>query len=208
VTRVRWQFFGALATLLLALLPVSARATDGADAQALVRATADKVLAEVRANKARLDRDSSGIYDLVQRHVVPHFDFTRMTQSAMGRYWRSATEEQRSALVREFQEMLVRTYAVALLNYSGQQIEYLPLRASAVEDDVMVQTKVSDAGAPPIPIDYRLSRTVGSWKVYDVTIDGVSLVSNYRSTFAEQVQRNGVDGLIRQLSDRNRQLRG
>lgn len=208
MTRGRRQLFWTLATLLFVLLPVLARATDGLDAQALVRATADKVLAEVRANKARLDRDNSGIYDLVQRHVVPHFDFTRMTQSAMGRHWRSATEEQRSALVREFQEMLVRTYAVALLNYSGQQIEYLPLRASAVEDDVLVQTKVSDSGAPPIPIDYRLYRTLGGWKVYDVSIDGVSLVSNYRSSFAEQVQRNGVDGLIRQLSDRNRQLRG
>jgi phospholipid transport system substrate-binding protein len=193
---------------LLLVLSATVRAADGADAQALVRATADRVLAEVKANKARLQRDSSGIYDLVQRYVVPHFDFARMTQSAMGRHWRSATEDQRAALVREFQEMLVRTYAVALLNYSGQQIEYLPLRTSASADDVLVQTKVSDAGAPPIPIDYRLSRSVGGWKVYDVTIDGVSLVSNYRSMFAEQVQRGGVDGLIRQLSDRNRQLRG
>ncbi len=204
--------FRTLAGLCLALLltlPAGATlAADGTDAQALVRATADRVLAEVKANKARLDRDSSGIYQLVQEYVVPHFDFARMTQSAMGRHWRAASAEQRSALVREFREMLVRTYAVALLNYSGQQIEYLPLRSSAADDDVVVQTKVSDAGAPPIPIDYRLSRTVGQWKVYDVTIDGVSLVSNYRSMFAEQVQRNGVDGLIQQLSDRNRELRG
>lgn len=183
-------------------------AADGAEAQALVRSTADRVLAEVKANKPRLERDDSGIYDLVQRYVVPHFDFARMTQSAMGRNWRSATEEQRTTLTREFQELLIRTYAVALLNYSGQQIEYLPLRASPSDDDVLVQTKVADSGAPPIPIDYRLSRSVGAWKVYDVTIDGVSLVSNYRSMFAEQVQRHGVDGLIKQLSDRNRQRRG
>lgn len=201
------QLAGALLALLI-LLSAFARAAEASDAQALVRATADKVLAEVQANKARLDRDSSGIYELVQRFVVPHFDFARMTQSAMGRHWRSASEDQRAALVREFQEMLVRTYAVALLKYSGQQIEYLPVRASSSDEDVLVQTKVSDSGAPPIPIDYRLSRTVGTWKVYDVTIDGVSLVSNYRSTFAEQVQRTGVDGLIKQLSDRNRQLRG
>jgi phospholipid transport system substrate-binding protein len=198
---------GLWLALLIALLAGPA-AGNGAEAQALVRSTADRVLAEVKANKARLDRDTSGIYDLVQRYVVPHFDFARMTQSAMGRHWRSASEGQRVALTREFQEMLVRTYAVALLNYSGQQIEYLPLRSSASDDDVMVQTKVSDSGAPPIPIDYRLSRSVGAWKVYDVTIDGVSLVSNYRSMFAEQVQRTGVDGLIKQLSDRNRQLRG
>jgi phospholipid transport system substrate-binding protein len=197
-----------LCLVLLITVSAAAPAADGTDPQALVRATADRVLAEVRANKARLDRDSAGIYDLVQRFVVPHFDFSRMTQAAMGRHWRSADDAQRAALVREFQEMLVRTYAVALLNYSGQQIEYLPLRASPGADDVLVQTKVSDSGAPPIPIDYRLSRTVGTWKVYDLTIDGVSLVSNYRGMFAEQVQRSGVDGLIKLLTDRNRQLRG
>jgi phospholipid transport system substrate-binding protein len=205
---MHWRRLIGAALALWLLLPALAATADGADAQALVRRTADRVLAEVKANKARLDRDTSGIYDLVQQFVVPHFDFARMTQSAMGRHWRSANEEQRAALVREFQEMLVRTYAVALLNYSGQQIEYLPLRAGPADEDVLVQTKVSDSGAPPIPIDYRLSRALGTWKVYDVTIDGVSLVSNYRSMFAEQVQRTGVDGLIRQLSDRNRQLRG
>lgn len=205
---VRFVRLGGAVVALLLVLATAARAAAPADAQSLVRATADKVLAEVKANKARLDRDSSGIYDLVERHVVPHFDFARMTQSAMGRHWRSADDAQRAALVREFQEMLVRTYAVALLNYSGQQIEYLPLRASSADDDVLVQTKVFDSGAPPIPIDYRLKQSASGWKVYDVAIDGVSLVSNYRSMFAEQVQRTGVDGLIKQLSDRNRQLRG
>jgi phospholipid transport system substrate-binding protein len=203
-----FRFVAALFCTLAIVLSSAARAADGTDPQALVRATADRVLAEVKAKKTVLQRDSSSIYRLVQEYVVPHFDFPRMTQSAMGRHWRAASAEQRAALVREFQEMLVRTYAVALLNYSGQQIEYLPLRASVSDDDVVVQTKVADAGAPPIPIDYRLSRSVGHWKVYDVTIDGVSLVSNYRSMFAEQVQRTGVDGLIRQLTDRNRELRG
>jgi len=207
VTGLTDRLAGACLALLL-MLAAAAAVADGTDAQALVRSTADRVLAEVKANKSQLERDSSGIYALVEAYVVPHFDFSRMTQSAMGRHWRAANEQQRAALVREFQELLVRTYAVALLNYSGQQIEYLPLRATATDDEVVVQTKVSDAGAPPVPIDYRLRRVVGQWKVYDVTIDGVSLVSNYRSMFAEQVQRTGVDGLIRQLSDRNRELRG
>ena len=202
------RFVAALLCTLVIVFPAAVRAADSTDPQALVRSTADRVLAEVKARKDALQRDSSGIYQLVQQYVVPHFDFPRMTQSAMGRHWRAASAEQRSTLIREFQEMLVRTYAVALLNYSGQQIEYLPLRASASDDDVVVQTKVADVGAPPIPIDYRLSRSIGRWKVYDVTIDGVSLVSNYRSMFAEQVQRKGVDGLIQQLSDRNRELRG
>jgi len=207
VTGLTDRLAGACLALLL-MLAAAAAVADGTDAQALVRSTADRVLAEVKANKSQLERDSSGIYALVEAYVVPHFDFSRMTQSAMGRHWRAANEQQRAALVREFQELLVRTYAVALLNYSGQQIEYLPLRATAIDDEVVVQTKVSDAGAPPVPIDYRLRRVVGQWKVYDVTIDGVSLVSNYRSMFAEQVQRAGVDGLIPQLSARNRELRG
>ena len=193
---------------LAALLAVPAQGAGVADAQALVRSTADKVLAEVKANKRELERSPARIYELVQAHVVPHFDFGRMAQSALGRHWRAANDEQRAAVTREFQELLVRTYAVALLNYSGQQIEYLPLRASGAEDDVLVQTRVTEPGAPPVPIDYRLSQSAGRWKVYDVVIDNVSLVSNYRSTFAEQVQRGGLDGLIRQLADRNRQLRG
>ena len=198
----------AVAAWLALFLALPVRAAGPADAQALVRSTADRVLAEVKANKKELDRSPARIYDLVQAHVVPHFDFTRMSQSALGRHWRAASEDQRSALTREFQELLVRTYAVALLNYSGQQIEYLPLRAGGADDDVLVQTRVTEAGAPPVPIDYRLSQAAGRWKVYDVVIDNVSLVSNYRSSFAEQVQRNGLDGLIQQLADRNRQLRG
>ena len=198
----------AVAAWLALFLAFPVRAAGPADAQALVRSTADRVLAEVKANKKELDRSPARIYDLVQAHVVPHFDFTRMSQSALGRHWRAASEDQRSALTREFQELLVRTYAVALLNYSGQQIEYLPLRAGGADDDVLVQTRVTEAGAPPVPIDYRLSQAAGRWKVYDVVIDNVSLVSNYRSSFAEQVQRNGLDGLIQQLADRNRQLRG
>ena len=201
-----WRYVAA--AWLAVSLSLPAIAAGAADAQALVRTTADKVLAEVKTNKRELDRSPARIYELVQAHVVPHFDFTRMTQSALGRHWRSATDEQRAALTREFQELLVRTYAVALLNYSGQQIEYLPLRAGGADDDVLVQTRVTEPGAPPVPIDYRLSQTAGRWKVYDVVIDNVSLVSNYRSSFADQVQRGGVDGLIQQLADRNRQLRG
>jgi phospholipid transport system substrate-binding protein len=201
-----WRFLTA--GWLVALLALPVHGASAAEAQALVRTTADKVLAEVRANKAELERSPARIYELVQASVVPHFDFTRMTQSALGRHWRAATDEQRAAVTREFQELLVRTYAVALLNYSGQQIDYLPLRAGGADDDAMIQTRVVQPGAPPIPIDYRLSQSAGRWKVYDVVIDNVSLVSNYRSSFSEQVQREGIDGLIRQLADRNRQLRG
>ncbi|MEJ2575427.1 MAG: ABC transporter substrate-binding protein [Gammaproteobacteria bacterium] len=196
-------FKGVMLALVLGL-PVLAQAEDPAE---LVRDTADQVLAEVGRNKAELDRDPSGIYDMVQSMVVPHFDFARMSQAALGRHWRDASDEQRVRLTREFQELLVRTYAVALLSYSGQPIRYLPVRIPDDAQDVMIPTRV-EAGGPPVPIDYRLYLADNGWKVYDVVIDGVSMVTNYRSTFATQVRRSGIDGLIEQLAERNKQLRG
>lgn len=175
----------------------------------VVRFTADRVLAEVTAHKAALDADPSGIYRLVESTVVPRFDFTTMSQSAMGRYWRRATDDQRARIINEFKELLVRTYAVALLGYSGQRIEYLPVRMRDGETEVMIPTRIDPGtGGPPIPIDYRMHRLDGVWMVYDVVIDGISLVSNYRSTFASTVRQRGVDGLIQQLADRNSELRG
>lgn len=178
------------------------------DPQTMVKATADKVLTEVTAHKAELEQDLSGLYNLVQEAVVPNTDFYRMSQVAMGRFWRKADEEQRQKIAHEFREMLVRTYATALLNYSGQEIEYLPVRAQSGDTDVMVPTRINmGAGGPPVPINYRVYQVENSWKLYDVVIDGVSLVANYRSSFASEIRRGGVDGLIQQLAQRNEQLR-
>ena len=132
----------------------------------------------------------------------------RMSQAAMGRYWRDASPDQRERLASEFKELLVRTYATALLSYSGQAVEYLPVRLRAEAEDVLIPTRVAATGGPPIPVNYRLIRNSDEWKVYDVVIDGISLVTNYRSTFAAEVRRFGVDGLIKRLADRNAQLRG
>lgn len=186
-----------------------AAAAEVQDPLEVVRLTADRVLAEVTANKAALDADPSGIYRLVEHMVVPRFDFTTMSQTAMGRYWRRATDDQRARIINEFKELLVRTYAVALLGYSGQKIDYLPVRMRDGESEVMIPTRIDPGtGGPPIPIDYRMHRLDGVWMVYDVVIDGISLVSNYRSTFASAVRQRGVDGLIQQLADRNSELRG
>ena len=177
--------------------------------QEIVRVTADRVLSEVTANKTQLDKDPSGIYRLVEGTVVPRFDFTAMSQSALGRYWRRATPDQQQQVTTEFKELLVRTYAVALLSYSGQQIQYLPVRLQGAEDDVMIPTRIDPGtGAPPVPINYRMHLVDSQWLVYDVVIDGVSLVTNYRSTFASTVRSRGIEGLIQQLAERNQQLRG
>ena len=192
-------------------------ADEALDPQEIVRGTADSVLAEVSERKAELEADATLIYPLVERTVLPHFDFESMTRSAMGRFWRKASTQQQRRVVAEFQEMLVRTYATALLGYSGQKIEYPPMNVAEGAKDVMVPTKVSAEGGPPIPINYRLHvKEDGKWLVYDVVIDGISLVTNYRSTFARQIQLGaaketdrskrmsaGIDKLIEVLSAKN-----
>jgi len=196
-----------LMVLALLSLPLAAGSGQAEDPQALVRNTAEYVLAQVRARKAELEKDNSGIYALVQEKVVPHFDFRLMTRAALGRYWRRASEGQKARLVREFQELLVRTYATMLLGYSDEKIEYLPFRGKPGDRRVVVRTKVyTSDGAPPVPIDYRLAKKDGEWKVYDVVVDGVSLVSNYRGTFAEEVRKGGIEGLIASLKEHNRKL--
>jgi len=174
------------------------------DPQQLVRETGEKVLSEVGARKADLEANPALIYPLVESTVLPHFDFRRMSQSALGRYWPDASDEQKTAVTNEFRELLVRTYATALLGYTGQQIQYLPVQYQPGDEKVMIPTRIAASdNAPPIPINYRLQLNDAKWMVYDVVIDGVSLVTNYRSQFATEVRRNGIDGLISTLADKN-----
>jgi len=190
---------------LMFVLLVSPVYAEDDDPLLLVKQTADEVLRQVTVHKASLELDSSGIYIIVNNYVLPHFDFAYMTRSAVGRYWRKASPEQQAQLENEFSRLLVRTYGVALLNYSGQEIVYKPLRESVDSDRVMVETFIAEsAGGPQIPVNYRLKKGENGWKVYDVVIDGVSLVSNYRSTFASQIRRGGIGGLISQLVERNK----
>jgi len=138
--------------------------------------------------------------------ILPLFDFRFMSQSALGRFWRNASEGQREALTVEFRELLVRTYASALLDYSDQKVELLPVRYPPDATRVTIPTRLQAPGAPPIPIDYRLRLNGDKWLIYDVVIDGVSLVTNYRSQFAAEVRRGGVDGLIRTLASKNQRV--
>ena len=176
------------------------------DPQKVVRETGNRVLAEVTERRAELEADPALVYPLVEDTVVPHFDFRRMSQSALGRFWRKATEEQKQALTDEFRQLLVRTYATALLGYSGQQIQYLPVQYRQGDKRVMVPTRIADGKAPPIPVNYRLRLNHERWLVYDVVIDGVSLITNYRSQFATEVRRSGIDGLISSLATKNQKV--
>ncbi len=170
----------------------------------VVQTTADRVLTEVKSHKTELEATPAQIYELVDQIILPHFDFNRISRLVLGKHWRRASPEQRKRFISEFQELLIRTYAMALLNYSDQQITYLPLRRAEDAVKVTVNTKVSAAGSPQIPIDYKLYLTDDEWKVYDVTIDGISLVSTYRSSFASQIRRFKMDGLLKRMSKMNK----
>lgn len=177
-----------------------------ADPQQMVRETGDRVLAELTQRKAELEADPRLIYPMVERTVLPHFDFRSMSQSAMGRFWRDANEAQKDDITLQFRELLVRTYATALLGYSGQQIEYLPVNYRAGETKVMIPTRIAADNAPTIPINYRLRLDdANNWLIYDIVVDNVSLITNYRSQFATAIRRQGIDGLIDALANKNRQ---
>ena len=173
---------------------------------ALVRTISEEVIGEIRANKALQAGDPSRIAALVEAKIVPHFDFRRITQIAVGPSWRRATPEQQEQLTQEFKTLLVRTYSGALASYRDQRIEFKPLRAGSGADEVTVKSLIRQNGAEPIAVEYDLARIGTQWKVFDVRIAGISLVATYRSTFADEVRNNGVDGLIALLSRKNQQI--
>lgn len=174
---------------------------------ALVKSVTTEVIDIVRADKAIQSGDSSAAVVLVEEKVLPHFDFRIMTSLAVGRDWRQASKEQREKLVEEFRTLLVRTYSNALTTYRDQTIDYKPLRARDGDTDVTVRTEVRQPGARPVSIDYSLEKQGDEWKVYDVVVAGVSLVTNYRSSFSNEIRSTGIDGLISSLEDKNAQLK-
>ena len=173
---------------------------------ALAKSVTDEVLAIVRADKDLQSGNRKKVLELVESKILPHFNFTRMTQLAMGRNWRQASPEQRKVLVVEFRTLLVRTYSTALEQYSSQTIDVRPVSLKPGEAETSVRMQINQPGGPPIPMDYRMEKTPNGWKVYDVSVEGVSIVTTYRSTFNSEVTKSGIDGLIKVLTEQNRKL--
>ena len=171
----------------------------------LVKRISSEVIAEIRREKAIQAGDGAKIAALIEAKIVPHFDLRRITQLAVGQGWRRATPEQQERLMQEFKTLLVRTYSGALASYRDQEIEYRPLRAAAGDSEVTVKSLIRQRGAEAIAVEYDLARVGAQWKIFDVRIGGISLVATYRSSFAEEVRNNGVDGLIGLLERKNRQ---
>jgi phospholipid transport system substrate-binding protein len=171
----------------------------------LAREVTDKIVVLLKANKNVYTKDHKKLYAMVDEHVLPNFDFRAMSRTVLGRYWRTADEEQRARFTREFRDLLVRTYATALLKYNDETIVYLPFRLSPDDRTATVKSEVRRTdGGPPIAINYSFYRTDAGWKVYDVTIEGASLVTTYQSTYSARVQREGVNALIVNLAQDNK----
>jgi phospholipid transport system substrate-binding protein len=190
----------ALAALfsLNACLAVAQEAPD-----VLAKRVMTEVLEIVKSDKAIQSGDQKRIAELVDAKVLPYFDFKHMTALAMGREWRSATPEQRDAVTAEFKTLLVRSYSNALSQYKNQAIDFKPLRMKPEDTDVIVRTEVRQVGAKPVAIDYQMDKREGAWKVYDVMVAGVSLVTNYRETFSQEIKAGGIDALVKSLKEKN-----
>ncbi len=193
--------FRILATLIAALVPALAFAQESPEA--LVKRVSDEVLTVVKTDKDLQSGNSAKVLALAEQKVLPHFDFERMTRLAVGKNWQQANDAQKAELEKQFRTLLVRTYSSSLSQYRNQQIEVKPGKTAAGDKETVVRTQIVQQGGPPIPIDYSMEKKDSGWMVYDVVIDGASLVTTYRGTFNDQVQRGGIDGLVKTLQERN-----
>jgi phospholipid transport system substrate-binding protein len=202
------MFMKSLFSLLFALFVVSGSAVaQDAGPDALVKKVTDDVLTVVRQDKDIQNGNTNKAIDLVETKVSPHFNFQHMTALAMGRDWSkpTTTPEQKKRLTEEFKTLLVRTYSNSLTSYKNQTVAYKPTKLQGTETDVVVKTEILQPGNKPVQLDYALEKIGDSWKVYDVMVAGISLVTNYRDTFTQEVRANGVDGLITMLVNKNKQ---
>ena len=195
-----------LLSLLLVALSSVALAQEVAP-DILVKRITTEVIGIIKRDKDIQAGNPRKIADLVEKRILPHFSFARMTQIAMAVNWRRASPEQQKALTEEFKTLLVRSYSNALSLYRDQVIEFKPLRMRPEDSDVTVKSEIRQKGAQPVTLHYDMEKTPSGWKVYDVKVSGVSLITNYREDFAAQVRESGIDGLIKVLVSKNRGAR-
>lgn len=201
---IKGLLIGLMAACCATAVPAAAQAMTPPDA--LARSVTDEVLALLRTDKDIRAGNTKKVLDLVEKKIVPHFNFVRMTQLAVGRHWREASPEQQKLLVVEFRSLLVQTYAATFTAYRDQVIEYRPLRAQSDETEVVVKSLINQSGGQPVTVDYRMQKNDDGWKVYDVVVGDLSLVQSYRGSFNSEVQKGGIDGLVRALTEKNKQL--
>jgi phospholipid transport system substrate-binding protein len=196
------KIFSLLFPLFLLGVPLAAQA-EILPPDELIKATVHDVLEVINKDKRANEVNNKKLLDFIDAKVLPHFNFERMTRLAVGKSWRAATPEQKSALVVEFRTLLVRTYSKAFTLYNNVSVETKPVTVPASADEVTVKTVILRPGAPPVPVNYEMEKTDAGWKAFDVTVEGISLVATHRGSFAEKVQQSGIDGLIKSLTELN-----
>lgn len=174
--------------------------------EALVKNVTEEVMTILREDKGIKSGNIQRAMALIEAKVAPHFDFSRMTSLAVGRGWQQVDADQRKALTEEFRTLLMRTYANSLTAYRDQNVIFKPSTKPAEGNEVTVRSQINKPGAAPIPLDYSLTKSEDGWKVFDVIVANVSLVTNYRSSFASEINKGGVDGLLKTLQEKNRRL--
>ena len=196
--------FLASAVLSVMLMAGSSAALAEVSAEELVKRTADDVLNTIKNDKDIQAGNQQKIFALAEEKILPNFDFDRVCRMVLGKNWKAASPEQQAVFQKEFRSLLLRTYAVALGKYKNQVIEFKPLRAEPDAKNVSVKTQILQPGGQPIAVDYSLVKVEGGWKVYDIVIESVSLVTNYRSQFSNEIRTNGLDSLNKKLAEKNK----
>lgn len=197
-----------LATMMLTFASLTVTAEDMSVPQALVKNASDDMLKALKDHEAELEANPDKIYSLVEAILMPHFDFEKMSKLALGKNWRQASDDQRTRFTEEFRLLLIRTYSTAMLEYTDEEIRMLPFRDDLSRKRVSVPMEVVQPAGPAIPMALSLYQNEqDEWKVYDVKIDGISLVTNYRSSFANEIRNDGMEKLIENLAERNAKVK-
>jgi len=169
----------------------------------IINETTARMLDALKQERELIRQHPSRVHELANQIIMPHVDFQRMSSWVLGKYWRRATAEQKQQFPTQFRSLILRTYATALSEYTDETINYLPLRATNNATEVTVRTVIERNSGPGIPVAYRMHKTSENWKVYDIRIDGISLVNNYRRSFSSEIRRHGLDALISKLTAKN-----
>jgi phospholipid transport system substrate-binding protein len=197
--------YSAFMLLLMAstMLLVPVRAESIESPSDMLKRTSDDVIKVLKEKREMLEKEPDLVYQIVDQYILPHLDDVTMAKLALGKNWRNATNEQKIAFVDEFRDLLIRTYSKSLQEFRDQTITFFPVDIASNEEKAIVKSEILQSGGPTIPVAYRVRIKDNSWKVYDISIDGVSLVTSYRGTFTQEVRKSGIDGLLLLLRDKN-----
>ena len=205
---IKLQFKQIMNALIVSALLISS-AVSAAEIEApldMLKRTSDEVIEVLKEKRTAIDADPNLVYQIVDEYIVPHLDDVTLAKLALGKNWRKASNEQKIEFVDEFRSLLIRTYGKSLQEFSDQKINFFPVKMKVGATKVTVKSEVLQSGGPSIPMDYRLRLKKDAWKVYDIKIDGVSLVTSYKGTFTQEVRKGGIKGLLKMLRDKNSKM--